>query len=110
MFEHHSEPLLPLRRFILRLLHGMGITIVMVTVSLFVGTLGYRRFEHMSWIDAFYSASLIMSGMGPAEDMTTLEGKLFASLYAIFCGLFLIVMTGILFAPVFHRIMHKLHL
>ncbi len=55
----------------------------------------------MGWIDSLLNASMILGGMGPVDALHTNAGKIFASLYAIFSGLFLIATTGILLAPVF---------
>ena len=52
---------------------------------------------------------MLLGGMGPVSILHTTAGKLFASFYAIFCGLVLIAATGILFAPVFHRFLHRFH-
>jgi len=109
MFERRSEPVIPREHFILRLLAGTQIVLLIVGISLILGTLGYRMTEGMPWMDAFFNASMIMSGMGPAAELTTWEGKLFASVYAIYSGLFLIAATGILLTPVFHRTLHKFH-
>ncbi len=72
--------------------------------------LGYRYFEGMEWIDAFANASMILSGMGPLTPLQTSNGKLFAGLYALYSGLALILATGILLAPVVHRLLHQFHL
>jgi len=53
---------------------------------------------------------MILGGMGPYSEPTTNGGKIFAGLYAIYCGLLLIGVTGLILAPVFHRVMHQLHL
>jgi len=37
-------------------------------------------------------------------------GKLFAAFYALFSGISFIAFVGVLFAPVYHRFLHKLHL
>jgi hypothetical protein len=37
-------------------------------------------------------------------------GKLFAGCYALFSGLAFITAVGVVFAPVFHRFLHKFHL
>ena len=34
---------------------------------------------------------------------------IFAATYALFCGVLLIVTTGIILAPVVHRVLHALH-
>jgi hypothetical protein len=38
------------------------------------------------------------------------SGKLFAGSYALYSGLALIMATGILFAPLVHRLLHQFHL
>jgi hypothetical protein len=71
---------------------------------------GYRSFEGMDWIDAFANASMILSGMGPLGPLQTPGGKLFAGLYALYSGLALIAVTGIIFAPILHRLLHRFHM
>jgi hypothetical protein len=71
---------------------------------------GYRYFEGMSWIDAFANASMILSGMGPLTPLATDGGKIFAGSYALYSGLALILATGLIIAPVVHRVMHRFHL
>lgn len=39
----------------------------------------------------------------------TTGGKLFAGLYALYAGLVFIVSAALLFTPVLHRVMHRLH-
>ncbi len=71
---------------------------------------GYRHFEGMEWIDAFASASMILSGMGPLTPLQTSGGKLFAGLYALYSGLSLIAATSLILAPIVHRALHHFHL
>jgi hypothetical protein len=40
----------------------------------------------------------------------TTAGKLFASFYALFSGIIFLVAVGVIFAPLFHRFLHKFHL
>jgi hypothetical protein len=88
-----------------------AISVALVGTTLLVGTLGYVWLAHLTWIDAFHQASLLMSGMGPLnEDGWSTAAKLFDSIYALFCGIILLVSYGVLFAPVLHRFMHKFHL
>lgn len=71
------------------------ITIVaIVAFGLAIGSLGYYYTTQLSLLDSFYNASLILSGMGPANEITTSGGKYFASFYAIFSGfIFIVVIT-----------------
>ena len=110
MFEHHSEPLLPRKEFLSRILHSFSFSILLVFISLGIGMLGYRWLEGLSWIDAFLNAAMLLGGMGPLAAPLSFGGKLFAGLYALYCGLMLILVAGLLFAPVVHRSLHKFHL
>ena len=108
-FESHHEPIVPLSRFLRRLVSSLGIGLALVAVSLAAGMIGYRRLFSLSWIDAFVNASMILSGMGPLAEPKTPGAKLFAGLYALFSGLAVLAIAGIIFAPVLHRFLHYLH-
>ena len=110
MFEHHAQPLLSRGQFVARLVQSGGITLGLVGVSLLVGMIGYRFLEGLSWIDAFLNASMLLGGMGPVNAPVSFGGKLFAGLYALYCGLVVILIAGVLLAPLAHRILHKFHL
>lgn len=53
---------------------------------------------------------MILSGMGPLAPIQTTGGKLFAGCYALFSGIAFISSIGVVFAPIFHRFLHKFHL
>lgn len=110
MFEHRRQPLLPRRVFYGRLARSIGIGLLIVLVSLAIGMAGYHFLEKMSWLDAFVNAAMILSGMGPLGSLQTSAGKLFAGCYALYSGLALVTTVGVVFAPVFHRFLHKFHL
>jgi hypothetical protein len=46
---------------------------------------------------------MILGGMGPVNELHTITGKVFAALYALYSGLIVLIVAGVLFAPVFHR-------
>jgi len=81
-----------------------------VVGSLLIGMVGYHIFEHMGWIDSFANASMILSGMGPLGELKTAAGKIFAGCYALFSGVAFLTSVGLVFAPIFHRFLHKFHL
>jgi len=110
MYEHHSQPLLPRRQFLQRLLKHVVAAAAFLSVGLTIGILGYHFLERLSWLDSLLNASMILGGMGPVAELQTRAGKVFASLYAIFSGIFFLVVAGIVIAPIFHRILHRLHL
>lgn len=110
MFEHRSKPLLPRRQFYARMARSASLALLLVLVALGIGMIGYRAFEPMSWVDAFVNAAMILSGMRPVSSLQTDGGKIFAGCYALFSGLAFLTSLGIIFAPVFHRFLHKFHL
>lgn len=110
MFEHKSEPLLPQREFISRLARSALVGALVTAGSLGIGMVGYHDLEHLSWLDAFLNAAMLLGGMGPVATPQTDAGKLFAGLYALYCGLVVLAVAGIVLAPIAHRILHRLHL
>ncbi len=110
IYEHRSQPLLPKKLFLGRLLgHGL-ISLGMLLTSLMIGILGYRILEGFTWIDALLNASMILGGMGPVNPLSTNPGKIFASVYAIFSGVVFLAGASLIITPIAHRILHRLQL
>ena len=110
MFERRSQPLAQSRVFVRRLAVSIALGVTLIAISLLAGMVGYHTLAGLPWIDAFLNASMILSGMGPLASPQTFAGKLFAGLYALYSGLALIFVAGIIFAPVIHRLFHRFHL
>ncbi len=110
MFEHVSKPLLPVRAFRRRLVNAGLVVALLVAVSLAVGMAGYHWLEAMPWIDAFVSASMLLSGMGPVGEPQSVGGKLFAGLYSLYSGFVALISAAMLAAPVLHRFLHRFHI
>ena len=110
MFEHRTKPLLPRKVYYQRLVRHALLGVIVIIVSLSLGMVGYHTFEKLAWVDAFVNAAMILSGMGPVATLQTDAGKIFAGCYALFSGLTLVAILGIIFAPVVHRFLHKFHL
>ncbi len=110
MFEPHYQPLLPRRLFYRRMGRYAATAALIVGVSWLIGIFGYRITEGMAWIDALLNSAMILGGMGPVDQLHTVGGKLFASFYALFAGIVLLVSVGVLIAPLFHRLLHQFHI
>lgn len=110
LYERRRQPLLSTRAFLLRQLRHTLVAVGVVGFSLGIGVVGYHALEGMPWIDSLLNASMILGGMGPVGELHTAAGKIFASAYALFAGMVFLVVAGILFAPIFHRFLHKFHL
>lgn len=107
--ENRSEPVLPLHLFVQRLFLSLSVGAGLIMISLVAGIIGYHYFEGLAWIDAYLNASMLLSGMGPLAQPQTFAGKLFAGVYALYSGFAVLVIAGIAFGPVIHRMLHKLH-
>jgi hypothetical protein len=108
-YESRTQPVASMGRYIGRVLASFLIAAVLIGVSLAAGMLGYAHFEGMSWLDAFLNASMSLSGMGPAEQLKSDAGKLFAGCYALYSGLVIVLASGIVLAPIVHRVLHRFH-
>ena len=109
MYEKRREALAPQRVFARRVLRHAAVATALVAVSLAGGIAGYHLIEGLPWLDALLNASMLMGGMGPVDPLRTAPGKLFASAYALYCGLVVIFTAGILLAPFLHRLLHHFH-
>ncbi len=110
MFERRSLPLATREVFRRRLVTVGTIGFAIVAASLLIGIAGYAFFESLPLVDAFLNASMILSGMGPLHAPQTTAGKIFAGLYAIYCGFAVLGIAAIVFAPVVHRLFHRFHI
>ena len=108
-FEKRRHKVLSRHAFMIRMLRAVGLWCAITAFGLAVGIAGYAGFEGMSLTDSFLNAAMILSGMGPAAELKTESGKLFAGCYAIFSGLVIVIATGFVLAPIFHRVLHKFH-
>ncbi len=110
MYEHRHEPLLPFRDFVVRQLRHAGFALILVGGSLAIGMLGYHILAGLGWVDSFLNASMILTGMGPVDQLHTTAAKVFAGCYALFSGIIFLISIGVLFAPAYHRFLHHFHL
>jgi hypothetical protein len=110
MLEHHKKPLQSRKEFLLRQIQYIAFALVILFSSVGIGVVGYHVLGNLPWLDAFLNASMILTGMGPVDRMETDGAKLFSALYAIFSGVAFLTFVGVLFAPVYHRFLHKFHL
>jgi len=109
MFEHKSEPILPRAEFLKRQVWHALMGIAIVGSSLAIGTAGYHYLDKQDWIDAAYSATMILTAMGPSGTPNTDSGKLFGIVYALFSGIAFITTVTVLLTPIAHRFLHQLH-
>jgi hypothetical protein len=108
-FEHRSRNVIARSAFLRRMALAVGLWFAMTIIGLAIGMVGYAYFEGMPITDAYVNAAMILSGMGPLGELKTTAGKIFAGSYAIFSGLIIVIATGFVLAPIFHRVLHHFH-
>jgi hypothetical protein len=108
-FEHKSEPMASPAVFAGRVIGNMAFASILIVIALGVGMAGFNWLEGTSWVDGFQNAAMLLGGMGPTATPSTDAGKIFAGVYALVCGLLLVAVSGIVLAPVLHRVLHRLH-
>jgi hypothetical protein len=108
-FEHIKQKVISRHAFAVRMANAIGLWLILTLGGLLIGMTGYAVTERMSGVDAFVNAAMILSGMGPVSELHTTAGKIFAGCYAILSGLIIVIATGFVLAPIFHRVLHRFH-
>ena len=88
---------------------SLMVVVILTAIALFIGVSGYHWLGRLSWVDSLLNASMILGGMGPVDILPNNAAKVFASLYALFSGLFFIAVMGLILGPITHMVMHKFH-
>lgn len=102
---------LPGRSAYLAMVSRYGLIVLgILLVSLFMGALGYHTLNGERWVDAVYSASMILTGMGPTGPLRSDGAKLFVTAYALYSAVVFLTSAAILLTPVAHRVLHRFHL
>lgn len=108
--ERRTQKLAPLPHFYLRVFRYGLFSLLLILISAGLGTVGYHYFCQLNWLDSFYMSCMILTGMGPTSEITSAEGKLFSSFYALYSGVAFLSITAVFFAPIIHRLLHILHI
>jgi hypothetical protein len=106
--EHRKQKVIPLPHFFLRLGRYSLFCLGLIAISIFIGMIGYHTSDQLNWLDSFYMASMILTGMGPVTEMKTDGAKYFSAFYALYSGIAFLSITAVFFAPIIHRLLHIL--
>ena len=98
------------QRTVSRLAMNGLVALAIIAFSLLVGVTGYHWLAPMPWMDAFMNAAMLLGGMGPVTPLDNDRAKLFAGVYALYCGVVFIATAGLLIAPIGAHILHRFHL
>ena len=106
--ENRKQKVVDLPRFMVRLSKYAVFALLLITISVGIGVIGYMILAHTSFVDGFHMACMILTGMGPVVEMKTIGAKLFSSFYALYSGVAFLSITAVFFAPIIHRVLHIL--
>ncbi len=109
-YEHKSQPLAKKSVFYKRLLNSFLLSFLFILFSLSLGVFGYYAIAGLGWIDSLLNASMILTGMGPVNQMPNNASKIFASAYSIYSGVAFLSSIAVFLSPALHRLMHRLHM
>ena len=108
MYERKRQPPVSRAQFTRRLAWHSGVAVALLLMSLGGGMLGYIAFEHLSPLDAFLNAAMLLGGMGPVDPPETVGGKFFAG--STRCTpAWSSSSRSARFHPVLHRVLHRFH-
>lgn len=107
--EHRKQKVASVHRFLYRQLWYALVAFFLIGISVGAGVLGYRILAGLNWVDSFYMACMILTGMGPTVTMTSNTAKIFSSCYALYSGVAFLSIAAVFFAPIVHRLLHILH-
>ncbi len=108
--ENRKQEIAPLSKFLKRLARYASFAFILVAFSVGIGTVGYHYLAMLNWVDSFYMACMILTGMGPIADMPSDNAKIFSSFYALYSGVTFLSITAVFFAPIIHRLLHILQI
>ena len=103
-------PLVSLQAHRRRVMSAGVVGVGLIGLSLAMGMVGYMTLEGLGFVDAFLNAAMILSGMGPLHNPQSVAGKVFAGIYALYSGFAVLAIAAVMFAPVIHRVFHRLHI
>jgi hypothetical protein len=98
------------RTLVRRLVRNGALVAGFILVALGIGATGYHTLDGLPWLDAVLNAAMILTGMGPIAPISTPAAKVFATVYALFSGVFFLTMVAVLLAPALHHFLHRFHL
>lgn len=80
------------------------IMFALLSVSMLVGTVGYRFTGNFSWMDSFLNAAMILTGMGPVHDPVGNGGKFFSAMFALYSGIVFLSSVAIFIFPILQHL------
>lgn len=79
------------------------IILILLLISIIIGTLGFKYFTNLNWIDCFYNACLIFTTTGIIFEPSSNNAKFFISLYSIYSSVFILIILTYIFTELYNE-------
>ena len=109
-YESKCQQLISRQKFYKRVSKNVVVAVIVTTFFWSLGAVGFYFLGTADITDAYYNASMLMTGMGPTTPNPSDALKWFASVYALLSGVVYLSTIGLMLAPIVHRFMHQFHL
>jgi hypothetical protein len=112
MVQHSRPPIdrkAHRRWFWRRMLTHAGILVGVLGLSLLAVSWGYQYFEHLPWRRRVPECGDASRRHGPVKRNSLSLERSLPAFYALYSGLVVIAVTGLLLAPGVHHLMHHVH-
>ena len=110
MFEHYKQPVISRSAFIKRMTVCVLVSLAILFLTYFIGTLIFHYLGGFTWIDGVLNAVLVMMGVSITGALNNPVLKIFVSFYAVFSGVIFFSVITIILLPIIHRFLHRFHL
>lgn len=80
--------------------------ILLLTITLVIGTLGFHYLAKLDWATAFQTAALHATGLGPPTELKTSTDKIFSAFYALFSVTIFVGIVVFFVSEVFSRVLY----
>jgi hypothetical protein len=75
--ENKKQKVVPFHFFLARLSRYGFFCLILVTISIGIGLMGYHFIAHLGLVDSFEMTCMILAGMGPTAELKTNGAKIF---------------------------------
>ncbi|HOW42394.1 MAG TPA: hypothetical protein P5110_04330 [Candidatus Omnitrophota bacterium] len=97
-------------RIIFHVFRGIFRSLILILSFLMIGIFLFMKTEKLGFHDSLYETAMIMTGMGPAIELQTNSGKIFASIFAMVSVGVVISSITFVFGPIYRRWHKKMHI
>lgn len=108
-FERQNENLISRRKFAKRIFVFAFMGIIIETLTIFIGSLGFHFIEGLSWLNSILNATMVITGNGPSFEAHSNTGKIFQIIFSVAGVIIFVLVISVILVPVFHRVLHSFH-